>query len=150
MVALATSIDVGRPAEEVFAYVTDPTRFGEWQANVTGGHMEGTGPQQPGARCSTTRRIGFAERDVTSEVTHADPPRRWGVRGVDGPIRAIVDVAVEPIDEGRGSRVTISIDFQGHGIGKLLVPLAIRPQARKEMPANLERLKRGIEDQPMP
>lgn len=46
--------------------------------------------------------------------------------------------------------MTISIDFQGHGIGKLLVPLAIRPQARKEMSANLERLKHNIEDQPMP
>ncbi len=148
MTALATTIDVARPPEEVFAYVTDPTRFGEWQANVTGGHMESSGPQQPGARCSTTRRIGFAQRNVTSEVTHVDPPRHWGVRGVDGPIRALVDVTVDPIEDGQSSRLTISIDFQGHGIGKLLVPLAIRPQARKEMPANLERLKHKVESQP--
>ena len=148
MAALATTIDVARPPDEVFAYVTDPARFGEWQANVTGGHMEGTGPQQPGVRCSTTRRIGFAERDVTSEVTHVDPPRRWGVRGVDGPIRALVDVTVDPIQNGQASRVTISIDFHGHGVGKLLVPLAIRRQARKEMPANLKRLKHNVESHP--
>ena len=148
MASVATTIDVARPPEEVFAYVTDPARFGEWQANVAGGHMNGSGPQRPGARCSTTRWIGFAERDVTSEITHVDPPRRWGVRGVDGPIRAVVDVTVDPIEDGRASRLTISIDFRGHGIGKLLVRLAIRPQARREMPANLARLKQNLEGQP--
>jgi uncharacterized protein YndB with AHSA1/START domain len=147
MAALATSIDVARPPEEVFAYVTDPARFSEWQANVISGHLEGSGPPQPGARCLTTRRIGFAERAVTSEITHIEPPRRWGVRGLEGPIRAIVDVTVDPVEEGRASRVTINIDFRGHGVGKLLVPLAVRPQARREMPANLERLKHRVEAQ---
>jgi uncharacterized protein YndB with AHSA1/START domain len=145
MAALTSAIEVARPPEAVFAYVTDPARFGEWQANVTGGHMEGGGPYGPGAQCRTTRRIGFADRTVTSEITHVDPPRRWGVRGVDGPIRAIVDVVVDPIEDGRASRLTINIGFHGHGIGKLVVPLAVRPQARKEMPANLERLKQRVE-----
>jgi hypothetical protein len=34
----------------------------------------------------TTRRIGGAEREVTSQVSKLDPPRAWGVRGIDGPI----------------------------------------------------------------
>ena len=145
MATLSRTIEVARPPDEVFAYATDPTKFGEWQANVTSGHMDGSDPHEVGARCVTTRTIGFAERAVTSEVTHSDPPLRWGVRGVDGPIRASVDVAVDPIDDGRASRLTIDIDFEGHGIGKMLVPLAIRPQARREMPANLERLKERVE-----
>lgn len=37
------------------------------------------------------------------------------------------------------------LDFEGHGIGKLLVPLVVRRQARKEMPANLATLKQRIE-----
>jgi uncharacterized protein YndB with AHSA1/START domain len=147
MAPLTTTIDIDRPAMEVFAYVTDPTRFDEWQANVTRGRIDAADAHETGARCVTTRRIGFAERDVTSEVTHANPPREWGVRGIDGPIRADVDVLVDPTDDGRGSRLTITIDFQGHGIGKLIVPLAVRPQARKEMPANLQRVKRRLEDQ---
>lgn len=150
MTMLTTSVDIARPAEDVFAYVTDPGRFGEWQANVKSGHLDGDGPPVPGARCSTTRRIGFVERAVTSEITHIDPPRSWGVRGVDGPIRATVDVTVDPIDDGRASRVTINIEFQGHGIGKLLVPLTVTPQARKEMPANLARLKHRVEGKPAP
>ena len=31
MSQISTSIEVDRPAGEVFAYATDPTRFHEWQ-----------------------------------------------------------------------------------------------------------------------
>jgi len=106
MAAITAVTDVDRPPADVFDYVTDPSRFVEWQRNVVGGHMETDGPTAVGARCLTTRRVGFAEREVTSEVTHMDPPRRWGVRGIDGPIRATVNVAVEPLETGRRSRLT--------------------------------------------
>jgi len=92
----------------------------------------------------TTRRIGGAERPVTSRLTHVDPPRAWGVRGIDGPIRAAVDVTVEPVTETR-SHLTISLDFDGHGIGKILVPLVVRREARKEMPTNVATLKARLE-----
>ena len=145
MAPIATSTEVARPPEEVFAYVTDPRRFAEWQGSVVDGQMDGTGPHAPGDRCLTTRRVGGAERAVTSEITHIDPPRTWGVRGVDGPVRAVVDVNVVALDGGQRSRVTIQLDFTGRGIGKLLVPLFVRPSARKEMPANLSRLKQRLE-----
>lgn len=145
MPPITCSAEVARPPEKVFAYTTDPSRFGEWQQNVVGGRMDGARPHGVGARCLTTRRIGFAEREITSEVTHLDPPRRWGVRGVDGPIRAIVNVTVDPLEQGRRSRVTIEVDFEGYGLGRLLVPLAVRRQAKREMPLNLERLAHRLE-----
>jgi hypothetical protein len=103
-------------------------------------------PDNPaaGTRCFTTRRIGGAERASTSEISHINPPKTWGVRGVDGPIRAIVDLTVEPLD-GNRSRLTIGVDFVGHGIGKVLVPLVVRRQAAKEMPTNLATLKQRLE-----
>lgn len=145
MSPLSTTIEVGRPAEDVFAYVTDPARFVEWQHGVLSGRMDGDGPHVVGDRCVTTRKIGGAERSVASEITHIDPPNTWGVRAIDGPIRAIVDVTVTPLPDGRRSRVQIDLDFTGHGIGKLLVPLFVRPSARKEMPENLNQLKQRLE-----
>lgn len=143
--SISTSIEVDRPVAELFAYVSDPTRFVEWQDGVVSGHMHGEGPPAVGDRCVTIRRIGFAERPVNSTVTHIDPPRSWSLRGIDGPIRAEVNVNVEALDGDRRSPLTIKIDFSGHGIGRLLVPLVVRPQARKEMPANLKRLKQRLE-----
>jgi Polyketide cyclase / dehydrase and lipid transport len=140
---ITVSADVERSADDVYAYTTDPSRFGEWQQGVVSGHME------PAAtvgmpRCVTVRRIGFAERANTSEVVHADPPHAWSVRGIDGPIRALVDVSVTPLADAR-SRVTIGVDFEGHGVGRLLIPLAVRRQARKEMPTNVATLKQRLE-----
>ena len=144
MAPTIASTVVDRPAAEVFAYATDPARFREWQQGVVDGHLDQPGPPRVGAKCLTTRRIGGANRTVTSELTHIDAPRTWGVRGLDGPVRASVDVTVEPLT-GTSSRLTIAVGFDGHGIGKLLVPLIVRRQAQKEMPANLEALKRRVE-----
>ena len=147
MAPTIASTVVDRPAAQVFAYATDPARFHEWQQGVIDGHLEQPGSAQVGTKCLTTRRIGGASRVVTSELTHIDPPRTWGVRGVDGPIRATVDVTVEPLAD-TSSRLTIAVDFDGHGIGKILVPCVVRRQARKEMPANVEALKQRVEAQP--
>jgi hypothetical protein len=144
MAAITTSTEIDRSAPDVFAYATDPTLFREWQQGVIDGRLDQPGVPVVGARCRTTRRIGGADRGSTSEVTHITPPQTWGVRGIDGPIRAIVDLTVEPVT-ARRSRLTIAVDFTGHGIGRLLVPLVVRRQARKEMPANLAALKEQLE-----
>jgi uncharacterized protein YndB with AHSA1/START domain len=146
MAPTSASTVVDRPAAEVFAYATDPAHFPEWQQGVIDGHLDPPGPAQVGTKCVTTRRIGGANRVFTSEFTHIDPPRTWGVRGIDGPIRATVDVTVEPLTES-SSRLTIVVGFDGHGIGRLLVPMIVRRQARNEMPANVEALKRRVEAQ---
>ena len=147
MAPTVASAVVDRPAAQVFAYTTDPARFSEWQQGVVEGHLEQAGPAQVGSKCLTTRRIGGANRVVTSVLTHVDPPRTWGVRGVDGPVRATVDVTVEALTE-TSSRLTIAVGFDGHGIGRLLVPLVVRRQAGKEMPANVQALKRRVEAEP--
>jgi uncharacterized protein YndB with AHSA1/START domain len=146
MAPIVTSTEIDRPADEVFAYATDPARFSEWQQGVVDGHMDdpANGAPAVGAKCVTTRRIGGANRPSTSELTHIDPPKTWGVHGIDGPIRATVEVLVEPLTGSR-SRLTISVDFTGTGIGKILVPLMVRREARKEMPANMAALKKRVE-----
>src|SRR6202167_2923593 len=148
MPPIVTSAEIERPGAEVFAYVTDPARFSEWQQGVVDGHMAGpaNGTQSPavGAKCVTTRRIGGTNRPSSSELVQIDPPKTWSVRGIDGPIRAAVDVLVEPVTGSR-SRLTITVDFTGHGIGKILVPLMVRHEARKKMPANVTALKRRVE-----
>ena len=130
------------PPDEVFAYVTDPSRFVEWQTSVVSGHMEDGEATRVGAKCMTTRRIGFAERERPNSPV--DPPRAWGVRGIDGPIRAFVDVTVEPLDgtavpRDDRARLRRPRDRQAARAAR------VRRQARKEMPANIQRLKERLE-----
>src|SRR5450755_4170366 len=143
MSPIVATTEVDRPAAEVFAYATDPTRFSQWQTGVVEGHMDQDHTLRVGHLCLTTRRIGGANRPSTSRLAHIDPPKTWGVRGIDGPIRASVDLTVEPLGENR-SRLTIAVDFHGHGIGRVLVPLLVRREAQKEMPTNLAMLKERL------
>ena len=144
MAPIVSTAEVSLPAEEVFAYVTDPSTFPEWQNGVVRGYMNES-PTRVGSQCTTVRNIGGREREVHTTITDYDPPRRWADRGVHGPIRAIVEVLVESIADGSQSRVTINLDFTGHGIGRLLVPLVVRRQAAREMPENMRRLKQRLE-----
>ena len=82
---------------------------------------------------------------MTYEITAHDPPRQSSFRVLDGPIRAVGTVSVEPIDDGSRTRLTITIDFEGHGIaGKVLLPVA-KTQARKQIPKDQARMKELLE-----
>ena len=52
----------------------------------------------------------------------------------------MVDVTVQSRSATR-AHPTIALDFEGHGIGRLLVPLLVRREARKEMPVNVKTLR---------
>jgi uncharacterized protein YndB with AHSA1/START domain len=143
MAPIITVTEVARAPEEVFGYVTDPSTMHEWQQGCVSGHMDAP-TTRVGSRCTTVRRIGGRECEVTTEITEYDPPRRWADRGIDGPIRAKVAVAIEPLADRSRSRLTIELDFTGHGIGKLLVPLVVRRQAARGMPETMTRLKQRL------
>ena len=146
MSAIVVSTEVERPASDVS--LAPPIPGASLSGSKASSTVIGsTGPVQTtavGTRCLTTRHIGAAIRSVTSEITHIDPPRAWGIRGVDGPIRSTIEVTVEPLAETR-SRLSIAVEFEGHGIGKILVPLIVNRQAGNEMPGNLATLKDRVE-----
>lgn len=144
MAPIVSTIEIARPPDEVFSYVTDPSRFAEWQYDVVSVRMEEGGLTGVGARFTTTRRIGGVQRTMTQEITEITPPRCWAVHGVDGPIRPNANVTVEPLNEGARSRVTFALDFEGHGMGELLVP-AVRRMAQKGAPLSYRNLKERLE-----
>lgn len=81
---------------------------------------------------------------MTSELTEYSPPESYAFRVVDGPVRATGKGRFEALGDAR-SRFTFELDFEGHGIGKLLVPLFVRRQAAKELPESHANLKRKLE-----
>src|SRR5690349_6833758 len=138
MATLVSSIEIARPAAEVFAAATDPLRFAEWQPDVVRVQL------LDASRIATTRRMTGGERTIVQEITRHEPPRSWAARGVAGPIRPHATITVEPISGGVGSRVTFTLDFEGHGVGVPLVPV-VRRQAEKAAPVSYANLKRLLE-----
>jgi uncharacterized membrane protein len=144
MAAIKESIEIARRPEDVFAYIDDLASHGEWQEQVVRAHVDTDGPTRVGSRSTETRRVGGREQAMTYEVTEHSPPRAFAFRGVNGPIRAIGRATVEPLGDGAQSRVTLDLDFEGHGLGKLMLPL-VRNQARKQVPKDQKRLKERLE-----
>ncbi len=143
MPPIVHDIEINRPPDEVFGYVTDPARFVEWQDDVVGARIEG--PPVVGARVVTTRRVARTEFTQAQEITELAPSRSWAVRGVEGPIRAHARITVEPLRGGAASRVTFALDFEGPGIGKLFVP-QVRRIAAKQAPHSYRNLKKRLEN----
>jgi uncharacterized protein YndB with AHSA1/START domain len=144
MAAIRESTEISRRPEDVFAYLDDLSRHGEWQEHVVDVRVESAGPTTEGSRATETRRIGGREFEVTYVIVEHDPPRSFGFRGVGGPIRPFGKRTIEPLDGGSRSRVTIELDFQGHGVARLLLPL-VRGHARAHVPKGERRLKERLE-----
>ncbi|MGH8996571.1 MAG: SRPBCC family protein [Acidimicrobiales bacterium] len=141
---IASTVEIARPPDVVFAYAVDPSRFGEWQRGVVEGHLEGPAPPTVGTICKMTRRQGAMKQTSTSRVIEIDPPRTWAIHGIDGPIRADVRVVVEPLDTATRSKITIQLEFSGSGFGRLILPLVQR-QAEREVPQSCRKLKERLE-----
>jgi uncharacterized protein YndB with AHSA1/START domain len=141
-----SSVEINRPPADVFAYLDEVERHGEWQQDIVNTKKETDGPVGVGTRVTNMRRVGpGSPRPVTYEITDHDPPRRTVFRGVNGPVRPQGTVTVEPLDDGTRSRVSLQFDLVGHGLlGKLLAPMA-RRQASRTIPRDQQSLKQKLE-----
>jgi uncharacterized membrane protein len=144
MAPITASIEIARRPDDVFAYLDDLARHGEWQEQLVSAQKLGDEPTRVGTKSTEKRRMGKREMTSTYEVVEHDPPRVFAFRGIDGPVRAVGRATVEPLAGGSSSRVSLVLDFEGHGFGKLLVPLA-RSQSRKQVPKDQQRLKERLE-----
>jgi uncharacterized protein YndB with AHSA1/START domain len=143
MAAITESIEIARKPEDVFAYLDDLSRHGEWQEQIVSVKSVTEGPTRVGSRATEIRHAGGRDMEITYEVTEHDPPHAFAFKGINGPVRPVGRGRLEQV--GEGTRFTIELDFQGHGLaGKLLAPLA-RSQAHKEVPKNQKRLKERLE-----
>ncbi|WP_336323321.1 SRPBCC family protein [Streptomyces lavendofoliae] len=148
MSAIRRSVEISRRPEDVFSYLTDASHMPEWQESALSVSPVGDATVGVGSRVRVTRQMGRRRMPMTMEMREYDPPRRFRMDGVDGPVRGHVRGTVEPIGDGERSRVTLDLDFESHGIGKVLVPLVVRPHAMKEMPKNEQHLKDILEARP--
>jgi uncharacterized protein YndB with AHSA1/START domain len=137
------SIEIDRPAEEVFAYLDQVDRHNEWQGQLVSTTVATDGPVRVGTRVVERRNVPGGPRDFPFEITEHNPARKISFRGTAGLIRPVGTYTVAPTGES-SSRMSSELDLEGHGIGKLIAPLALR-QAAKQTPADHQKFKELLE-----
>ena len=141
----------GRPVRRRRCSPTPPTRPDSTSGSRASSTATWTrrGNPRSATRCLTTRRIGGAEPAEHLRGHPHRPAARPGACAASTDRSGPSSTSPSNRSTADRSRLTIAVDFTGHGIGKVLVPLVVRREAAKEMPANLATLKRRLEgDQP--
>ena len=138
------SITIGRSAEDVFAYVTDPANDTIWRSGVVESELLGGAEPKVGSRLRTVQRFVGKRIETVSEVTQWDPPNRAAVRALKGPFAFDAEYRFEP--ENGACRMTAVAEIGGFGgfFGKLADPIVLRMGVR-QLRADLENLKEILE-----
>jgi len=129
------TVEIARPPEEVFDYLTDVSNLPRWQSGVHSATREGS-------RIHESRHMLGRELQTTLEIEESERPHVFAIRAVDGPIPFSVRHELEP--SGDGTKLTVV----GEGDVGLLPGFAAGIMARraeKQFRKDFERLKRLLE-----
>ena len=138
---------VDRPIEEVFAYLAEGTNDPEFSPRVQKIERTTSGPPGVGTRYESTVKDAGMTTQREFELTELERPNRirWTERS-----KNMITVPVGGYDlaseDGR-TRLTVFNEFEGHGLGKLFLPLVLRA-ARKDADPFAQRIKEAIESRP--
>jgi uncharacterized membrane protein len=87
LIRVDLTVQVNRPVEDVFAYITDPANLGAWQTNLVSVTKETQGPVRSGTRFREVRRAPFGRTvEAIVEVSGFEENRRFDLRIVSGPL----------------------------------------------------------------
>lgn len=143
MEVIDLSTTITSPPIEVFNYVSDADRLPEWQPSVESAGFDGPSERMVGMRGHERRRTPGGLQDIQWEVTKCEPGVLWAIRGVNGPVRAHVQIDLSPADGG-GTQLGYRMQLEGVGPGEHMLPMAAQG-ARDEAPEMLARLKQRLE-----
>ncbi len=130
------TVEIGRPADEVFAYVTDPENLATWAGVVVEVRKDG------GDRFTLVQKFLGRRFETPCEVIASEPNRRHVFRSTGGPVPLTFTYALEP--SGAGTRLTQTGEGEPGSFFGLVGPLFERA-AKRQVRHDLETLKDVLE-----
>jgi carbon monoxide dehydrogenase subunit G len=137
--------EINRPIDQVFAFLADGTNDPKFSPRVQEITKTTDGPPGVGAVYASTVKDAGMTTKREFELTEFEAPTkiRWTERSKNSITVPSGGYDLEPAGEG-ATRLTIHNTFEGHGFGKVILPLALRA-ARKDADAFAGRIKAAVE-----
>lgn len=135
----AVNIDIDRPADEVFSFLSDLRNELRWNPAAKSVEKLTAGPVARRTRFGATWRRA---PPAVVELVEYDPPRTWTTRSRSLGMEVTFRGSLAPT--AAGTHYTADVSVEPHGLGWLIAPLAIRTMQRQEA-ANLGRIKGVLE-----
>jgi len=136
---------IDRPIVEVFAFLADGTNDPKFSPRVQSIKRVPEGPPTVGTIFESTVVDAGMKSSRRFELTALEVPTkiRWTERSTNSVTVPEGGYDLEAVSDTQ-TKVTIHNTLEGHGIGKLLVGLAVRAAA-KDAPAFAQRIKVAVE-----
>jgi uncharacterized protein YndB with AHSA1/START domain len=141
MATFENVVVIGRPIEDVFAFLSNFENVPKWNYAIVETRKVSQGAGGVGTIYRQVRSVPRRSEE-SFEVTTYDPPRRLEIQGQLGPFPSRLSYALDALPEG--TRVTNSVELELRGPGRLLGPVAV-PRVRDAVGANLRKLKELLE-----
>lgn len=135
---------IDRPIEEVFAFLADGENDPKFSPRVLEIAKTSEGPPGVGTTYSSTVKDAGMKTKREFELTEFDPPTRIHWAELSKNLVTASEGGYDLADQGGSARLTVHNELEGHGLGKLLLPLALRA-ARKDADAFAQRIKEAVE-----
>jgi uncharacterized membrane protein len=130
------TVEINRPADEVFRYVSDPDNLPTWAGVVVEVRRDG------GDRFTLVQKFLGRRFETPCEVIASEPSRRHVFRSTGGPIPLTFTYILEP--SGAGTRFTQTGEGEPGSFFGLVGPL-FEKAAKRQVHHDLETLKDVLE-----
>ncbi len=121
---------IDRPIEEVFAFLADGENDPKFSPRVLEIAKTTDGPPAVGTVYASTVKDAGMKTKREFKLTEFEPPARIRWAELSKNLVTAPEGGYDFAREGSGTRVTVHNVLEGHGLGKLFAPLALR-SARK-------------------
>ena len=140
MPVVEEEVFIGRPPEEVFAYLESAENLPVWDSSILEAEQVGAGPVEAGTRWRGVSKILGRRFDWTTEVIETQPPTMFRSRSIEGPLK--FEVTTTLTGDSDGTRVNYRVEAAsglGGVFGRLADPL-VEKAHRRTVRANLDTL----------
>lgn len=135
-------VQISRPPDEVFAFVSDARNRPLWDQSVDTEQLTTLEPIGVGSTVRTGLRSMGRDYVLTWEITEHEPPGRQTIESTSGPFPTTLAYQLSARDGG--TLVEFSVTGRPTGILRLLQPLIAR-NTQKNLDRGFPRLKRLLE-----
>jgi uncharacterized membrane protein len=140
MIKIENSVEIDRPIEEVFDFVTNIENLPQWAGPVQEAQQTSEGPLGVGTTQSQVAQFLGRKVETSQEVTEYEPNTRFSTKSTSGPLPMEIHYVLEP--SGEGTRVSLEGNVDAGGFFKVAEPIVARMLQRQTTSdaANLKEL----------
>ena len=142
MFTRSVAVEIARPLDEVFAFVSDARNRPSWDESVDSEELTSPEPIGVGSTVRTRMRSMGRDYEIDWEIAEHEPPARQRIESTSGPFSTTL--AYELAGDGDRTSLRFSVTGRPTGALRLMQPLIARTTQRN-LDAGFARLKEVLE-----